>query len=383
MVRRIIRGVTKQTEEEKRRKAFAKKTETDLQHIVALLRMAQDTPYNQGVFHTLLRDALMVLYPKPWDTFFKRNADHPANFMKDAHRYFMGRALDTVEFAMAPGTVYWNVFQAIEKEVKEGNHLKDSDFADKQGFLREPRQVTASDMGFDRAQVADARRANLQAWDTFIVHLREVARQRTDFTTQEITDHQRMIRSAFNAGSSLDEIMAELRTAITRRRANIRTIEQSVAEDMEAERVRQFTEGTPSRNSPDVFSQFLANVRIRMRQRLPNYNLTDPDIEQIRSRYDAGIGIDDIVRYLQRQLLPTSQPAPVTAPSRIRVSQSRRLRNNVASENRFIRDVWGMLRNDTLTGTSAERLTLIKRCFTEGYSVEDAASRVRRRFINT
>jgi hypothetical protein len=389
MVRRIIRGVTKRTEEEKRREAFSKKQTSDAAQVSALLKIVQGTPFSEQVYHVLLRDALMVLYPLAWDTSFKGSASTARGLLNTAHIYFHGNGMDAVLYANRPQDVYWRVFSEMEAQVKAGKHLT-ADAIGKGSLLRRTDQVTPQDMGYTDQQVAnvrsDAEREAIRLAefrDTVERRMRQLVPGWTVAGISEVT--QRGIDRAYRSGRSADSVVSQLYNRYGDE--SQRSIDEAVQ--------RPLDRNTPSRASPDVFSQFVANVRSQMRRAFPEYSVNQ-DMEFIRSRYDAGIGIDAICTALRGRLRDASPPAPaqnrVFRPGRAITSfiedmpptappePPRRSRTRSLTQNQFIARVMEGVRGRTLTEGAAQHLAFVMRHYRRGASVDDTITAMLARF---
>lgn len=395
MARRIIRGVTRLSEEEKRRQAFSRKQETDTQQMAALLKLVQGTPYSREVFHVFLKDALTVLYPKAWDTIFKTSGERHLDLLKTTYLYFFGRPLDNLAFAANPSSVYWSVFTEIEAQVQAGNHLKGSDFEQRQGYLREatPQQVTPEQLGYTSFG-ATTREANRQArssgmgpslWDNFLNDIRR--RVRRTYPDYDPNPDMNLLRQWFSEGFGLPEAEERmLQHLFVGRPATAGSVEglsdpQDIANVRNQNILRQREE----------LRAFLAEVRTRMRQLHPGWSPSN-DRREITRAYDIGRSVDSVVRQLHARIqaqMPGTPPTPqsvdqftrrnLTEPNRQEVARRRGVQNR-RGENVFIGNVLRELRDTTLGGTEVDRLNTMRRLYQQGHSVDTAVAEMLARF---
>jgi hypothetical protein len=390
MARRIIRGITKLSEDEKRRQAFSKKQESDAQHMAALMKVIQDTPYSREVYHGHLRDCLSVLYPKAWDTVFKATGDRHLDLIKAAHRYFFGQPLDTIAFASRPSEIYWSLFSTIENQVKQGNHLKDSDFTEKQGFLREAQQVTPEAMGYTAPATETAmqdrfaaihetnRRRRLNPavaptlWQNFLDDVRmRIRRTHPDYSLNP--DMQRL-RTLFDEGRTEAEgeeyvrqrLWVEGNRDAARERNNPDTLARRLLQPAPAANVRSV--GTPAQ-----FSDFQEDVVRRMRLNSSTWMPTTDERTFISASFNNGRSAHQVAARLY-EMMRERTPQPARPPRR------RRQETTARQENPWLASVLRQLGNSRLTGTAKERMDYMKRLFRQGYSVEDGAIAVLARF---
>lgn len=382
MARRIIRGITKLSEDEKRRKAFSNKRETDSQHMTTLLELVQDSPYSPEMYRAYLGDCLRVLYPKAWDTIFKAKADSGVELLKAGYLYFFGRPMDTVAFAANPSGIYWSIFNAIEHEVRQGNHLKASDFAERQGYLREHQtpQITPAQLGYRPApEPANYRHAvNPEAFQAYVSEVRR--RIRATHPEYSANPDMELIRRAFDEGLPAAQAEERVRMRLfadpnnDRPVANVRSAPSSP--DTLARRLLQPGSPDPALAARGSQAGFFLTIRNRMRQLHPGWS-PENDRMEITAAFNNGRSVDSVVTQLHNRIMAAAPGPSGAVAERRRVRSSR---GNSSSESIFIRDVLRSLTDSAFDGTAAERLNYLKTLYRQGHTTADAAVLFQRRY---